>query len=204
MEGTGYRCCATTGENRCALSATHWTWGSGRARSNRDSSRWRKQSWLGRFVSTYGWRAYALPVLMAVTAVVIYQTVTGTSVPAPASGDPVQGPPKIGAVGTSIIDAPPRGLTQFDANLPTGMLPNGGPYTDAGNKTWHVVPGSHAQIGQGTAKVFKYTVEVENGVDTTAFGGDDAFARDGRPDAGQPQELDAQPAIRVHQDRRRR
>jgi len=38
-------------------------WGSGRPRSNRDTSRWRKQSWLGRFVSTYGWRAYALPAL---------------------------------------------------------------------------------------------------------------------------------------------
>src|SRR6201988_4138709 len=47
-------------------------WGSGRPRSNRDNSRWRKQSWLGRFVSTYGWRAYALPALIAVTAVVIY------------------------------------------------------------------------------------------------------------------------------------
>jgi hypothetical protein len=79
-------------------------------------------------------------------------------------------------VGTSIIDAPPRGLTQFDANLPTGMLPNGGPFTEAGNKTWHLVPGSTPQIGQGTAKVFKYTVEVEDGLDPTPFGGDDAFA----------------------------
>ena len=35
---------------------------SGRPRSNRDEHRrWRKQTWLGRFVSTYGWRAYALP-----------------------------------------------------------------------------------------------------------------------------------------------
>ena len=32
----------------------------GRPRSNRDERRrWRKQSWLGRFLSTYGWRAYA-------------------------------------------------------------------------------------------------------------------------------------------------
>src|ERR1700749_909671 len=63
-------------------------WGSGRARSNRDTSRWRKQSWLGRFVSTYGWRAYALPVLVVLTAVVVYQTVTGTSASAPALGGP--------------------------------------------------------------------------------------------------------------------
>ncbi|MEZ0366926.1 DUF3152 domain-containing protein [Mycobacterium sp. pUA109] len=152
--------------------------GPGRMRSNRDTRRqWRKQTWLGRFVSTYGWRAYALPVLMAVTVVVIYQTVTGTSAPAPAVEEPVQGPPTIGSSGTEIIGAPPRGLTEFDVNLPTGLLPDGGPVTEAGAKTWHVVPGTTGKIGEGTAKSFTYTVEVEDGIDTTAFGGDDAFAR---------------------------
>jgi Protein of unknown function (DUF3152) len=151
----------------------------GRPRSNRDQRRrWRKQTWLGRFVSTYGWRAYALPALVALTVWVIWSAVTGTS----GSGieedqGPAQGPPTIGAGGTAIIGAPPKGLTQFDANLPTGILPDGGPYTEAGAKTWHVVPGSDAKVGQGTAKTFTYTVEVEDGVDTTTFGGDDNFAR---------------------------
>jgi hypothetical protein len=149
--------------------------GSGRVRSNRDSSRWRKQTWLGRFVSTYGWRAYALPVLVALTMVVVYQTVTGTGDPVPASGGPGQGPPKIGAVGMAIIDAPPHGLAKFDANLPAGMLPNGGPFTEAGKKTWRMIPGRTPTVGQGTAKVFTYTVEVENGIERTTFGGDDAF-----------------------------
>lgn len=150
----------------------------GRVRSNRDDRRqWRKQTWLGRFVSTYGWRAYALPILVVVTGMVIYQTVTGTSTPAPAISEPVEGPPTIGAQGTTIVGAPPRGLTQFDANLPTGILPDGGPYTEAGNKTWRVIPGTTPQVGEGTAKVFRYSVEVEDGVDTTSFGGDEAFAR---------------------------
>src|SRR6516165_4482596 len=117
-------------------------WGSGRPRSNRDNTRWRKQSWLGRFVSTYGWRAYALPGLVALTALVIYQTVTGTSAPKPLASQPIQGPPDIGAVGTAIMDAPPRGLAAFDANLPAGTLPDGGPFTEAGDKTWHLVPGT--------------------------------------------------------------
>jgi hypothetical protein len=151
---------------------------SGRARSNPDRRRrWRKQTRLGRFVSTYGWRAYALPVLVAVTAVVIFQTVTGTSQPAPAQEGPAQGPPTIGAMGTAIIGAPPKGLTQFDASLPTGVLPDGGPYTEAGAKTWHIVPGTGPQVGQGTAKVFRYTIEIEDGIDTTSFGGDDGFAQ---------------------------
>ncbi|WP_448395046.1 DUF3152 domain-containing protein [Mycolicibacterium sp. XJ879] len=154
--------------------------GSGRIRSNRDEHRQvRKQTWLGRFVSTYGWRAYALPVLMALTVVVVYQTITGTSAPPTAeqAEGPVQGPPTIGVASTAIIGAPPKGLTEFDANLPTGILPAGGPFTQAGAKTWHVVPGATAQVGEGTAKVFTYTVEVENGIDTTTFGGDDGFAR---------------------------
>src|SRR6202020_2317151 len=152
--------------------------GAGGAGADRARPRqWRKQTWLGRFISTYGWRAYALPVLVALTAVVIYQTVTGVGAPTPTASNPIQGPPAIGAVGTAILDAPPRGLATFDANLPAGTRPDGGPFTEAGDKTWHVIPGTTPQIGQGTAKVFKYTVEVENGIDPTMFGGDDAFAQ---------------------------
>ena len=150
----------------------------GRPRSDREvHRRWRRQTSLGRFLSTYGWRAYALPVLVVLTAVVVYQTVTGTGVRAPSSNEPILGPPTIGSAGTAIIGAPPRGLTEFDVNLPTGMLPDGGPFTEAGTMTWHVVPGITPEIGEGTAKVFAYTVEVENGIDTAAFGGDEAFAR---------------------------
>ena len=151
----------------------------GRPRSNRDERRrWRKQTWLGRFLSTYGWRAYALPALVALTVWVVYSTVTGTSTPdAENAVGPAQGPPTLGASSTSIVGAPPKGLTQFDANLPTGILPDGGPYTEAGAKTWHIVPGTDPKVGEGTTKTFTYTVEVEDGVDTTAFGGDDNFAR---------------------------
>ena len=149
---------------------------SGRARSNRDEhSQLRMQSPLGRFLATYGWRAYALPVLMVLTGVVLYQTLTGTA--APVADDSVKSPPTIGSSGTAIIGAPPRGVTEFDASLPTGIVPAGGPFTEAGERTWHIVPGTTPKIGEGTAKVFKYTVEVENGIDTTSFGGDEGFAR---------------------------
>jgi hypothetical protein len=149
----------------------------GRPRANRDEhAQVRKQSWLGRFLSTYGWRAYALPVLIALTGVVLYQTMTGTVVTSVAE-EPVKGPPTIGSVGTSIIGGPPRGLTEFDANLPTGILPAGGPFTDVGARAWKVVPGIAPKVGQGTAKTFSYTVEVEDGIDTSSFGGDEGFAR---------------------------
>ena len=149
---------------------------SGRPRSNRDATRQvRKQSWLGRFLATYGWRAYALPVLVVLTGVVLYQTLTGA--PVQQADEMVSGPPTIGSSGTTIVGAPPRGLTEFDASLPTGVLPAGGPFTEAGDKTWHIVPGTTPKVGEGTAKTFTYTVEVENGVDTSSFGGDEGFAR---------------------------
>jgi hypothetical protein len=151
---------------------------SGRPRAKRDErQQWRKQTWLGRFVSTYGWRAYALPVLLVVTIVVAYQSITSTPVTTTADPGPIQGPPTISAPGTAIIGAPPKGLTQFDANLPTGILPDGGQYTEAGAKTWHVVPGTSPKVGQGTSRTFTYTVEVEDGIDTASIGGDEAFAR---------------------------
>ena len=152
----------------------------GRPRANRDEhQQWRKQTWLGRFVSTYGWRAYALPILAVVTCLVLFQTVTGTSTaPTPINAEgPVQGPPTIDAPSTAIVGAPPKGLTEFDANLPTGILPGGGPFTQAGAKTWHIVPGTSPKIGQGTEKTFTYTVVVEDGLDTASFGGDEGFAR---------------------------
>jgi hypothetical protein len=154
----------------------------GRTRANRDDhQQWRKQSWLGSFVSTYGWRAYALPILVVITLVVIYQAVTsaGTQPPVQAvdQGPPVQAPLEIDASGTAIVGAPPKGLTEFDVNLPTGILPDGGPITEAGVKAWHIVPGVTPKVGEGKVKSFTYTVEVEDDVDTTAFGGDEAFAR---------------------------
>jgi len=81
------------------------------------------------------------------------------------------------ATGTAIIGAPPRGLTEFDASLPTGVLPEGGPFTEFGDATWRIVPGTSPTVGEGTAKTFTYTVEVEDGIDTSSFGGDEGFAR---------------------------
>ena len=165
---------------------------SGRVRANRDERRrWRKQTWLGRFVSTYGWRAYALPVLVVLTVVVLYQTITGTPTASePTEEGPVQGPPTIGAVSTAIIGAPPKGLTQFDANPPTGILPDGGPFTEVGAKTWHIAPGATPQVGQGTQRCSPTPSRWKTGRHH------DVRRRrrlrpDGQRDAGQSQELDS-------------
>ncbi|OOL28546.1 membrane protein, partial [Rhodococcus rhodochrous] len=49
----------------------------------------RRQTRLGRFVATYGWRAYAIPVLAVLTVIVLVDALrTGGSTPeATAAGD---------------------------------------------------------------------------------------------------------------------
>lgn len=57
-----------------------------------------------------------------------------------------------------------------------GQLPDGGPYTEAGDGTYRLVGTPGAAAGKGTKKTFTYVVEIENGVDPTQYGGDDGFA----------------------------
>jgi hypothetical protein len=138
---------------------------------------------LRRFVDTYGWRAYALPVLTVVTIVVavdaIHHPAQGGPSSASALGDPDDpgfGPFTPGAGGTGVVGAPPAGAAR-SIDPATAALPAGGPYADKGKGTWHIVPGAAAAVGRGDEQAFTYTVEVEDGMDTAAFGGDDSFAR---------------------------
>ncbi|WP_442942971.1 DUF3152 domain-containing protein [Nocardia sp. NBC_01503] len=145
------------------------------ARRQRPDRETKKQSGLGRFVSTYGWRAYALPVLLVVTVLVAVDAFRG-------GGDSVAGVPGFGRLSehtdkTGIIGAPPKGDGKFAADLPTGAVPGGGPFTDIGTGAWHIVPGTSAQIGMGSEHVFTYTVEIEDGVDTSGLGGDTSVGR---------------------------
>ncbi|WP_433711311.1 DUF3152 domain-containing protein [Nocardia sp. CA-084685] len=148
-----------------------------RSRASRPERDTKKQSALGRFIRTYGWRAYALPVLFVVTVLVIVDAVHGVSDPANlAGGAPGFGRLSPRAASAGIIGAPP-GDGHFPTNLPTGALPDGGPFTENGTGTWHVVPGTTGQVGTGAELQFKYTVEIEDGVDTSGFGGDESVAK---------------------------
>lgn len=55
-------------------------------------------------------------------------------------------------------------------------LPPGGEYTEAGDGTYRTVGTPGQDIGEGEVKTVRYRVEVENGVNTMAYGGDTAFA----------------------------
>ncbi|MFC7447508.1 DUF3152 domain-containing protein [Rhodococcus daqingensis] len=152
----------------------------GRPRVPRPERQVRKQSKLGKFVSVYGWRAYAIPILLVVTVLVAVDAIRGGGGGSPESetGDgPGLGALSTATDGTDVIGVPPQGDGSFAASIPSGALPDGGPFTAQGAGTWHVIPGATAQAGQGTEQVYTYTVEVEDGVDTSGFGGDEAFGR---------------------------
>ncbi|WP_411349273.1 DUF3152 domain-containing protein [Gordonia sputi] len=150
----------------------------GRARVDRDAQPERKkQSALGRFVSTYGWRAYAIPVLIILTIVLIVVTVRDDDSSSDASSSDVTPAARRNTnvtKETKPVGAPTSSIK--DVSLPAGTLPDGGPYTQQGKKTFHVVPGSGKQIGTGP-QVYTYTVEVEDGVAPSDYGSDRTFGK---------------------------
>ncbi len=152
---------------------------SGRSRVDRDAQPERKkQSALGRFVSTYGWRAYAIPVLAIITVTVVVMTLRDGSDASGATAADVN--PDTASRNTEVakqttpIGAPTAPIQE--AALPAGALPAGGAFTVKGRRTYHVVPGTGEKIGTG-GQVYTYAVEVENGLNAQDFGGDQTFAK---------------------------
>ena len=124
----------------------------------------RKQTPVGRFFTTWGWRADAIPVLIVLTALVVADAVAATG---PGDAGTVAEPEAPGIVGGPAAGELP----------PSGRLPEGGPFIEAGSGGFRTIPGRTDLIGRPTAELFSYTVEVEDGVDTVEFGGDDSVAR---------------------------
>lgn len=150
----------------------------GRARVDREGQPERKkQSALGRFVSTYGWRAYAIPVLLILTIVLIVVTMrSSTSADVVHTSDTNPDP---SARNTDISkETRPIGApsAQVEENrLPAGALPAGGPYTKQGDEVFRVIKGAGTKVGTG--QLYTYSVEVERGVNPQDFGGDASFAK---------------------------
>lgn len=127
---------------------------------------------LVRFAREYGWRAYAIPVLIIITVLVLWDVVAQ-----PATED------------TAATSHPEATVAPLDAG--TGpdpaqseafltditQLPPGGPFTQTGKKTYREVGLPGLDVGQGTEKTIRFTVEVEDGVDTSSMGGDDALSQ---------------------------
>ncbi|HJQ46248.1 MAG TPA: DUF3152 domain-containing protein [Amycolatopsis sp.] len=135
----------------------------------------RERSLVHRMSRTYGWRVYALPILIVITALVVFNT--ANSGPQPVGDGGAQ------SAGSGDSSGTDGGMTERPAlpanlNVPTAPLPDGGAFTQAGKGTWHVVPLSGDaghKVGNG-GKLYHYTIEVEDGIDPSSYAGDDSFA----------------------------
>ena len=123
------------------------------------------------FVRRYGWRAYALPVLLVGHRRRVAhspqrarrsRTRRDRQRPhheydrPPQSGAPV-------APNTIPLKSDTSSGKVYNSALKNGQLPRGGPYTKAGNGTFHVLRG-HTKIVGTTGPLYRYDIEVENGI----------------------------------------
>lgn len=134
----------------------------------------RPRTKFGRVLAAYGWWIYALPAMLALTALVAVNTVT-------ASGEPTGGAAggSGGGSGGARLGKPlatEHRLDPVPLDIPTAELPAGGEYSQKGAGTWHIVPGTSEVVGSGEP-VLTYTVEVEDGVDPSSYAGNKAFAQ---------------------------
>ncbi len=137
------------------------------------------KSGLAKLTKTYGWRVYALPILVVLTVLVVVNTANSPAQPiaeqsAPPGVESAGGDAAGGAIDDGGQGIPENPAKPVDLKVPTADLPNGSPFTQAGRGSWHVVPGSGPKIGTG--KLYTYTIEVEDGIDPSSYAGDDAFA----------------------------
>jgi hypothetical protein len=125
------------------------------------------------FTRRYGWRAYALPLLLVVTVVALARTGSGGGGSQQAAGGAA---PTGGTSGTPVSSptAPPTasGSIALKADLPgaganqtalrSAALPPGEPYTKRGDGTFRILKGHGKVAGKG--KVYRYSIDVEKGL----------------------------------------
>lgn len=128
---------------------------------------------LRRFVRRYGWRAYALPVLVLVTAAALLTARSNIASShhqghGTGTGTPSQPPPVAQSNTTLHPDLP--GANARNTALNAAALPPGPAYTTKGRGTFRVLPGTGKLVGAG--HLYRYSIEIENGitgVDLTQF-----------------------------------
>ncbi len=130
---------------------------------------------MSRFIATYGWRAYAIPVLAALTVVLVVMTARGgTSSSATEHASPDGGRNTAIIKESAPVGAPTGKIAE--SALPVGALPPGGHFTREGKNTFRVVPTrASTKVGTGS-QLYTYTVEVEDGLVPDDFSGDRSFA----------------------------
>lgn len=145
------------------------------------------ESSLVRFAREWGWRAYAIPVLAVITIWVLVDvivsptddadTVATTAPETTATATESTTGSATAADSSRTRGAGPDPADHDGAVVAPTELPVGGAFTEQGARTFHPVGAPGMAAGEGTETVVRYVLEVEDGVDTSRYGGGDGFAR---------------------------
>ncbi|GAA4612916.1 DUF3152 domain-containing protein [Saccharopolyspora hordei] len=112
-------------------------------------------------LSRYGWRVYAVPLLVVISALAVFQTVR------PGDGDASTETESQAAIGADAPDEPvvteAAPGQKFSSDMFSADLPPGGPIPETGARTFRVLPGTSERVGDG--RLYRYTVEIEVGVE---------------------------------------
>lgn len=134
------------------------------------------------FIRSYGWwRVVVIPVLLVLTVAVLVDVsrggdgTTGAHGGASSAGNSQGGHGSHDHGDNELGDGPAPGAA--GAELGLRDLPPGGTYSANGAGEFHAVGTPGQEVGEGREKTIRYTVEVEDGLDTAPYGGDDALAR---------------------------
>lgn len=143
-----------------------------------------REAALARYARELGWRAYAIPVLVVITVWVLVDVFSAPADRGAQDSGSVnstaQSTDRGDATDTAGTDGGRRpGPDPADSprqQLPVDQLPPGGPYAEQGGGTYRVVGAPGLAAGEGAEQVVRFVVEVEDGVDTSGSGGDDALS----------------------------
>lgn len=148
---------------------------------------------IARFAENYGWwRVVAIPVLAIITVWVLIDAVsTGSARPdngaqgpgtdrSPISGTTAagqgDGEQVASASGANGAELGPDPALSDALRVAIDQLPPGGPFAEKGDGTYREVGRPGRAVGEGKHKTVRYTIEIENGVNTASYGGDDSVA----------------------------
>lgn len=126
-----------------------------------------EEPFLVRFARHWGWRAYAIPVLIVLTIFVVVDAVRS-------SGDDTQD-----AINRGISEQDKRGpipSSKFAEDKDSGELPPGAPITEESSGKYIEFSQPAPVVGENTDNALRYAVEVESTIKPGVFGGGDAFA----------------------------
>ena len=125
-------------------------------------------------IQQFGWRAYVIPILTVITIWVLIDI----AIPEKDNTTDVNNTGNAANSSANLADPGlgPDPATAQAPTLPITELPAGGTFTMTGTGAYRTVGVPGAQRGEGKERTFTYVVEIEEGINTSAYGGDDAFA----------------------------